>query len=551
MTRAEKGFHFDDRQDLIKRPKLLELFAFSPEFATVNGYHGFDDRLSRADTESIDEEFRFLRTWLQELKALPHQSLSVDQQLDLKIFEQYFALHQYYYEEIGTWKKSPDAITHIGQLCFLMLLYETSNEEKRFADIIARLEALPQYVREFKTRLEKPPRRWVELTVQTTQHLPLFFDAVVHAADGKISLALQNQLVQVIARTKAETSDYLTWLKTECAIDDSESWVLGPTHFDELIRLRHLGLTVPEILALGEQYLAQYEIEYRRLAKALVGSEDIDAAKALIEKQAPADFHEALATTRRAADEAKQFVVDHTLMSLPSNGELRVMETPPFLRLLIPFAAIFPPARFAPKQIGNYIVTPPKDPIQLGKHLNLTAIYNTAVHEGYPGHHLQLSTANLESSILRSAPFVGGKPPEYIEGWAHYCEEMMKDHGFHDTTEGRFVMVGDLVWRATRIIVDVKLSRGEISYDQAVQMLIEKGRIPAEGAQAEVNRYTFSPGYQLSYLIGKHLIRELKTAVQQKEGATFREASFHDRLLRAGAMPITLLREHVFGIGRG
>lgn len=548
MGDAHSTFVFNDTHDLIKRPKLIQLFEFSPEFATVNGYRGFDHRLSHADLNGVQAEMGFIQAWLHELQQLPRDRLSPDQRLDLQLFEQYHALHQYYFDEIGTWRRNPDAITHIGQICFLMLLYETDNEEQRFSDIAARLEALPRYVQELKSRLEPAPQRWRDLTIQTTQSMPVFFDAVIKAAVGKISAALTQRLDRAAAEAKQETAAYITWLKTECPVDARESWVLGPEHFAEMMRLRNLGLDVAQILELGHTYLAQYETEYRRLAKQLVGSDDITAARALIERHAPPDFQTALETTHCACEEAKQFIQAKGLMSVPPGEELRIMETPEFLRLLIPFAAIFPPAKFAATQVGNYIVTPPAQAAQLSRNLNYANLYNTAVHEAYPGHHLQLSTSNLSASLLRSAPFVGGKPTEFVEGWAHYCEELMKDHGFHDTVEGRFVMVGDLIWRATRIIVDVKLSQGEMSYDEAVQMLMTKARLPEDGARAEVNRYTYSPGYQLSYLIGKHLIRDLKSTVQKKEGPAFSERTFHDRILRAGCLPITVLRERVFGI---
>lgn len=109
-------------------------------------------------------------------------------------------------------------------------------------------------------------------------------------------------------------------------------------------------------------------------------------------------------------------------------------------------------------------------------------------------------------------------------------------------------MISDLVWRATRIIIDVKLSRGEMSCDEAVAMLMTRAQMTKEGATAEVNRYIYSPSYQLSYLIGKELLLDLKRAVKTKEQALFSEASFHNRLLRAGSIPIAIIRTEIFGL---
>lgn len=114
------------------------------------------------------------------------------------------------------------------------------------------------------------------------------------------------------------------------------------------------------------------------------------------------------------------------------------------------------PAKFDKPQIGIYIVTRPKDLANLGKHLNYSSIKNTAVHEAFPGHFLQGSISN-RGSIIRL--LAGGT--ETIEGWAHYCEELMWEKGFITDLETRLIQINDMILRAVRIIVDVKLSRGK------------------------------------------------------------------------------------------
>jgi uncharacterized protein (DUF885 family) len=199
---------------------------------------------------------------------------------------------------------------------------------------------------------------------------------------------------------------------------------------------------------------------------------------------------------------------------------------------------LIPPGKFDSKQIGIYIVTRPSDVRNLGKHLNYPSIVNTAVHEGFPGHFLQMAVSNRGSFVRLLA---GGT--ETIEGWAHYCEEMMMEHGFNRSPEVRFVQVNDAIWRAVRIIVDVKLSRGEMSFDEAVDMLMKEAGMSREAAVAEVRRYTLTPGYQLSYLLGKHMILKLRDEVKKKMGNKFSERFFHDTVAANGELPIFLLRK--------
>ncbi|MFB0514604.1 MAG: DUF885 family protein, partial [Candidatus Bathyarchaeia archaeon] len=89
----------------------------------------------------------------------------------------------------------------------------------------------------------------------------------------------------------------------------------------------------------------------------------------------------------------------------------------------------------------------------------------------------------------------------------------------------------------------VKLSRGEMSFDEAVDMLMKEAGMSREAAVAEVRRYTLTPGYPLSYLLGKHLLLRLEEDVKQKMGDKFSEKFFHDTVEANGELPMFLLRK--------
>ncbi len=197
------------------------------------------------------------------------------------------------------------------------------------------------------------------------------------------------------------------------------------------------------------------------------------------------------------------------------------------------------PGQFEKVQEGIYTVTRPKDIKDLGKDANYASIANTAVHEGYPGHFLQTSRSNRSGSFVRHM----GSGTETVEGWAHYCEEMMREHGFHKGLESRFMQVNEMIWRAVRIIVDVKLAQGEMSFDEAVDMLVNETGMSKNGAVAEVRRYTQSPGQPLSYLLGKHLILKLRDNIKERMGDRYNEKFFHDTMTANGYLPIALLRD--------
>ncbi len=120
---------------------------------------------------------------------------------------------------------------------------------------------------------------------------------------------------------------------------------------------------------------------------------------------------------------------------------------------------------------------------------------------------------------------------------------MMMEHGFVENPEARLIQINGVIWRAVRIIVDVKLSRGEMSFDEAVNMLMQETGMSKEGALAEVRRYTQTPGQPLSYLLGKHLILKLREEVKKKMGTKYNEKIFHDTITANGYLPIALLRK--------
>jgi len=119
----------------------------------------------------------------------------------------------------------------------------------------------------------------------------------------------------------------------------------------------------------------------------------------------------------------------------------------------------------------------------------------------------------------------------------------MYEAGFYSDPRSRLLQLKDQLWRACRVIIDVRLHTKKMKYDEAVDFLIDCAKLQKVHAQKEVTRYTFTPTQPMSYLIGKRQILELKTEYQNRAGAKFNLKEFHDRLLVFGSIPICLIRE--------
>jgi uncharacterized protein (DUF885 family) len=520
---------------------LNKFFEKNPDFATHLGLHEpYDYMLPKGSTERFLENLQLMEELLKRLSEnLKRKELNDDHKIDWEVLEKAYERWKFDFYERRIHELNPDVSEDLGGLIFIMFTRNYAPLEKRLDAIAARIEKMPKYLEEFRSRFEKsqPVRLWTQLAIEKTQSMIGLFMFILQAVKGKVPDKVYERLQKAVENFQPALKAHLEWLHG-LLTKTSEEWALGKEKFERLLQLRELGMNSEEILHLGVKYLNELKAERERLAKQIAPGKTVEEVLEMIERKAPKTFEEALEYTKKVMEEARHFVQERGIATVYPEDVLLVEETPAFMAPVIPFAALMMPAKFDKPQIGIYIVTRPKDQANLGKHLNYPSIRNTAVHEAFPGHFLQGAISN-RGSIVRL--FADGT--ETVEGWAHYCEELMREKGFITDLETRLIQVNDMIWRAVRIIVDVKLSRGEMTFEEAVEMLVKEAGMSREAAVAEVNRYTQTPGYPLSYLLGKHLILSLKEEVKLKMGSKFNEKFFHNTILENGYLPISMLRK--------
>ena len=531
----------DETFEIITKETIKKFLAKNPDLATSLGLHDpYDHLLPNASTLNLRENLGLEDEWIKQLKGrVNYEELSQDNKLDWKIIEKSHEISLFNFHERRQYELNPDAFETIGGLIFIMLTRDYAPFEKRIDAIASRMEKIPKYLEEFHTRFEKskPVKLWVQTSLESAESMGGMFQFVLHVSKGKVPDKTYERLRKAIENLEPTLKAHLGWLNS-LLVRSSDDWALGREKFEKLLRLRELGLTSDEILKFGEKSLKELKVARKKLIQQMAPGKSEDELMKKIEGDAPKTFEDALKFTEQTMEEARRFVQAKNLVTVDQEDILLVRETPGFIAPLIPFAALTMPAKYDKPQIGIYIVTRPRDPSNLGKHLNYSSIRNTAVHEGFPGHFLQGATSN-RGSVIRL--LVDGT--ETCEGWAHYCEQMMAEKGFICDNETRLIQVNDMIWRAVRIILDVKLSRGEMSFEEGVQMLVTETGMSQEAATAEVKRYTQTPGYPLSYLLGKHLILQLKEEVKKKMGNTFDEKLFHDTIVANGFLPMSMVRK--------
>jgi uncharacterized protein (DUF885 family) len=499
--------------------RLMEL---RPVEATYHGLREHDRRLPEAGLADVREQQALLGRFESELAG-------AGEGLDLDLARYYVALSRFQMDEVRLWARMPEAPDQVATGIFLPFARDAAPLDERLDVVTARLEAVPAYLEASREQLTEPVKLWCELALATARELPELFATVVEAAGESAQRA---RVEAAAAGAGQAVDDFARWLEREVIPTAGDDWALGEERFHQLIELRELPDGPDRILALGQRCLEELKQERAELLASCWPDRTAGEVVELVRSQHPVSFEAALAEYGEVIASAREFVVSRGLATLPENEELRVEPTPGFMREAIPFAAYEPPARFAEHQLGIYVVTPRDG--DLSEH-NRAAVLNTSVHEGYPGHHLQFSCANQHPSIARL--LAAECAHELVEGWAHYGEQLMYEHGFTTSPEVRFVQLNDLLWRACRVIVDIELASGRMGLAEAARLLVEEAGLRLADAEAEVRRCTYTPGYQLSYLYGKHLLLELRQRRRRLEGPAFDLRAFHDRLLYSGALP--------------
>jgi uncharacterized protein (DUF885 family) len=243
---------------------------------------------------------------------------------------------------------------------------------------------------------------------------------------------------------------------------------------------------------------------------------------------------------------ARQHVIDRKLAAIPDDEKVVVLETPAEQRDMSPFGVMDTPQPFADNRTGRLFINPVEAGLAeavkeklLSGH-DYTFITTIAPHETYPGHHLHALRIQENPRPMRKLY----NSTLFTEGWGLYAEELMYETGFFkDAERTRLTQLLSRLWRAARVILDVELQTGRISYEEARRFLEEKILFEPERSAGEVNMYVAAPTYFITYINGYFDIMKLRDEYRRKKGGAFSLLEFHEAVLKTGALPPSLLKE--------
>ena len=530
---------------------LRTLWRHAPVNATYLGIHDYDALLAGYDRDVLASQASELKEHLSEIevrrKAPP--ILSSDERLDLDLLEGELKTLLRVHEEIRAPCRNPGCYLEEATFgVYILMMREFAPAAERARAVASRLEAVPRILGEARRNLDRPgevPPIWAEMALDLGASALEFLGETSGWA-RKVAPSMTGEMEQASARAREAVASYLAFLRESLRPLARGSFATGRDFFEFLLRESHgVSDSAADLEAFGLDEVRKTQARLREAA----AEENGDGWERKIEEfqrevPEPARLLEAY---QAEITRARGFVLERGLIDLPPGESLEVVETPVFERRTTPFAAYVPAAPFESLQKGYFWVTPPdaslrdeERVLQMKEHM-VASIPITCVHEGYPGHHVQLSHANRAASPVRRQIFT----PMMVEGWALYCEEMMGEQGFYPDPRTRLLQLKDYLWRCSRVVIDVGLHSGTLSFEEAVRVLVEVARINPVSARGEVKRYTKTPTQPLSYAVGKREITRLRDDLRHREGARFSLKDFHLRLLQFGSIPPRLVRERI------
>lgn len=530
-----------------------------PIQAVKYGIHEHDGRYLVPDREMLARESARFARFLEALDRVDRGRLTASEQADWRILRQTLAKDRWELEvQRQPWRDPLFYTRNLDVSVYLKRDFKPLRERVR--DMAAILRHVPATLAAARDNLDpvlaKPV---VESGIKSAQGMARFLEKDLADEAGTIGDGpILDEFRRVNTIAAAEFRSFVAWLTQARLPTADQSYALGAAAFAEMLRADDVEMSPADVLELG---LGELRREQARFAAAAAEIDPtasaVDTYRAIQREHPTAEG--LLPEARKNLELIRAFLVDRKIVTIPSEVRPIIAETLPPFRATS-FASMSTPGPFEKKATEAYYYITPVDatwsPQQQEEWLTAYNYYTTdvlTIHEAYPGHYLQFLALNASPASDAAKLF---HTYAFVEGWAHYAEQMLIEEGFAQPTDAataskeervraakyRLAQSGEALLRICRLCCSVRMHTENMSLDEATRFFMANCHYELQPARQEATRGTFDPGY-LYYTLGKLQIVALREEWREQEGARFTLQRFHDEFLSHGAPPIALLRD--------
>lgn len=508
------------------------------------GLHDYDGKLPDVTTNGVTQAIADLKSLLAELDAMAPPADAIERVEHAAVAT---ALRGDLFELETRRAPARNPMFYLGPLDLTPYISrDYAPLPDRVNAIIAVANATPAHLESAKANLESSlPRTFVQTALLQTRGTSTFVRIdVAKATDAVEDPELRKQLHASLGVMAKALDDYATFLEAALAKANDE-YALGAEAFARMLReTQGIDIGLKELRQVLEADLARNKEAMVAAARAIDPKRAAAEVIAEVTKQKPAT-DAVLSTASAQAVDMRKFLVDHDVVTIPTQDVAEVVETPPFMRWNAAFLS--GAGVFEQKPLPSfYYISPPDPSWPVAKQREYipgeTDLLFITIHEVWPGHFLHSLHLKVNPSrVLKSTwNYTMG------EGWAHYTEEMMWDAKISDDPAVHIGQLQNALLRNVRAISAIGLHTEGMSVAESKKMFVELAFQDEANAEQQAVRGTFDPMY-LAYTTGKLAILKLRADVAAKQGEAYSQKAFHDELLSYGSAPLSAIRAAMLG----
>ncbi len=528
--------------EAVRNKTKEQLATFIAEFNS--GDTNSDESSSDLSEASFASELSKTKGQLDKLRSIDHTQLSGDDLIDWKFAQSILVGRELIQGNMQPWKKNPR-------------LYMTFTQ---ISNIISRPGGIDEKIKEIERKLLVVPAQLENGTRQLAIYVPRFQELSLFMAENG-SVLFDKELPDFIAKAggaashlrkptqdaKAALEKYISFLVEELPKKKKGAFAIGKETYNKMLKEQILlNYDADSLWNFGWEHFNATVKELEDLAKEIDPGKTWQQLALEIKNEYP-EHDEIIEAHQLWVDKAAAHIKSLDLIPIPWKELVRVVPRAEYLRKTS-YYGNFSSAK-GPDHDSVYVSEWMINPFEeqwdtkrkqeyLVEH-DWGVIIVTAPHETYGGHHVQgLYQLHNQRALRRNNGI-----SIFSEGWGLYNEQLMEETGFFPTERIHLRQLQLRLWRNARVIYDVGMHTGKLSYEEAIALMTDKVGFLPWAAQLEVDSSTASPGYFIGYFMGMSEILTMREEYKKKMGAAFSLRDFHERLLKIGNMPPALMRE--------